>query len=231
MRRSILAVAALCALLATGAAPGPEPRPLDPADGLSAIVRLTRDPAAPGGACSGVLIAPDLVLTAGHCGPGRDAPPRALFVQIGWSGTEHALTLRAAGYDRHPQAPPVDGLTLRNVGTDLALVRLPAPVAPDIARPLPLAAAPPALPTEAVALAGYRNGGPPGPQVTAPCEAAPLVERTLLIACRVVSGNSGGAVLREGAAGWELLALISASGAGTAYAALPGDWVTAALSD
>ncbi|KPP87183.1 MAG: Secreted trypsin-like serine protease [Rhodobacteraceae bacterium HLUCCA08] len=218
--RSILAAALCLAALPVLADPAP-----------SALVRLTRDASAPGGACTGVLIAPDLVLTAGHCGPGRDAPARALFVQIGWDGTGFALTLRAATYDRHPDAPEPRALTARNVGRDLALIRLAEPLPPALATPLPIAADGPALPSEPLTLAGYRNAGPPGPQLSAPCDTAPLIDATLTAACRVVSGNSGGAVLRETPEGWELVAIISASGGGSAYAARPGAWVLQALAE
>lgn len=78
-----------------------------------------------GGGCGGVLVAPDAVLTAGHC---VSPPPRTVAVgglRYDGSDGERRRVVRVA---RHPR---YDGKTLR---FDVAVLRLDAPVAASPAK-------------------------------------------------------------------------------------------------
>ncbi|SFG42895.1 trypsin-like serine protease [Methylobacterium gossipiicola] len=109
-----------------------------------------------GGVCTGVVVAPDAILTAGHC----LAPGLAHRVHYkGADGTpvlaEPAAQAVHPGYD-------AGAITGRRRSVDLALVRLAAPLPAPFAA-LPLSDAMPRA-GEAVTVAGYGVGTPGDPR-------------------------------------------------------------------
>ncbi len=81
--------------------------------------------ASPSGACSGVAIAPDLVLTAAHCiGSGR---PYAISAP-GEPTTKKAWALQIFRHRTYSAAPRIDAEP--RIGADLALLKLAADISP-----------------------------------------------------------------------------------------------------
>jgi protease YdgD len=211
----------LVLLLAAGAA-GAE----GTGDVPAAIGRISYGPMVlPGAAiCTGTLVAPDLVLTAGHCLGAGD--PGAVRFAVGLDATgARALrrgreVLRAAG----PVLPGAAGLA-----GDVALLRLDRPVPAAAAAPLAMADVVPQTPPGLATTAGYRRDAPdaaPDPWLCA----IRLREAGILgLGCPAVSGNSGAPLLqREEGGDWRVVAVMVAAvpeGAGgrvRSVAAVPG---------
>jgi len=103
--------------------------------GWEAVGRLDH---AAGAFCTGVLVAPDLVLTAAHClfdGQGQRVDPRGLTFRAGLS--EGAAIAEVAGRRAviHEGYRPGEGDALARLGADAALVQLAEPIPAGVAAP------------------------------------------------------------------------------------------------
>jgi protease YdgD len=193
-----------------------------------AIGRISHSAALrPGAAiCTGTLVAPDLVLTAGHCLGAGD--PGEMRFALGADVTgARALRRGAAVYRRQgPPAPgpapePVAGLAM-----DLALIRLGTAVPADVARPLAVGSPGPGP----AVMPGYRRDAPLAAPVPTDCAVVWQAGAVLGLGCPAVSGQSGAPVLQPGPGGdWQVVAVTVAAvterhGAGQlrSLAVLPG---------
>jgi hypothetical protein len=198
-----------------------------------AVVRgqVTRDPnglrqsgvrveSSLGELCSGVLIAPDLVLTAAHC-----VVDRASYRVVAVDRAFRPRTTRTVAVAVHPTFVP--GTTPRTQpGTDLALMRLERPMGPDFT-PLDPRRAGRVGTGEAVTLAGFgivaegqrrsartlrqTNLISVGPlqvanQVLVAVDPEFMAARSGAGACR---GDSGGPILAASGGGYQLLGIVS----------------------
>jgi protease YdgD len=183
-----------------------------------AVGQITYGSNPPGAAiCTGTLVAPDLVLTAGHCVAGSaDKPmdPADIRFAAGWSDGQAA----AISVGREVIRSGVKGLP-----GDTALLRLATPIAPDAAVPLGMA--------EGAELEGsfttvaYRRDAPERPVVDSGCTLIEAAPPLLGLGCTVVSGNSGAPVLVWRSGAWQVVAVMvaqsRASGAIRAIAVIP----------
>jgi hypothetical protein len=177
----------------------------DPAEGAigqSLVMVLAEG----GGACSGVVVAPRVVLTAGHClsrrkqiriyAPSPDAP----------AGAPHLIAPSASAV--HPGYVP-NAAGTRHRSVDLALIRLPEPLpAPFIPAPLDMGQAPDAGETVVVAGDGLAQEGAASSSGKPRSVSLPVIEpygrgAILLWAAApngtgagACEGDSGGAMLR-----------------------------------
>ena len=167
--------------------------------------------------CTGVLVAPDLVLTASHCVRDAAETPEDIRFDAGWSagspsgrrqGAEVILISKVV-------APELSGLV-----EDVALVVLEAAFPPDAFPPLPLADAA----SGPFTLIAFDRTAPDQPRIARTCVPLANPPGLLALGCAVVSGNSGAPLLERDGNGWRVVAVMVASAKGwpvRSWAVLP----------
>jgi V8-like Glu-specific endopeptidase len=161
--------------------------------------------------CTGVLVEPDLAVTAGHCvaGLGASAAAEVTF-RLGQSREGSLAVRHGLAISRVPAEP---GSAAAQIGQDRARVRLDAPVPDGLVSPLSPAAAPPVA-DSTVAILGYRRDAPDAPEVKTTCRVRVVDGALFGLDCPAVSGYSGGPVLTETAEGWRLAGVMVAQARG-----------------
>lgn len=183
------------------------------------------------GACTGALVAPDLVLTAAHCVShkvtGPATPGKVQFV-AGWLKGEYVAhrtgsALIFAGGDESPTGELAD---------DAALIRLSEPIPRDLIAPLPLTDLTMAEPP--FTLLGYRRDRPHALSHQPDCHPMGRQGTLLSLSCPVVAGTSGAPVLSETSDGWHIVAVMVAkwnNGAVQSLAVVPDEGLREAIAD
>jgi hypothetical protein len=179
-------------------------------EGPAAIGRISYGPLSPlrGAAiCTGVLVAPDLVLTAGHCVRGAVDAPETIRFDAGWSaGRPSGQRVGSAVHLAQGSDDP-EGAGLE---TDVALVVLDRALPTDGFPPLEIAD-PDGGPFTMVA---FDRSAPGQPRPVVLCRPLAKPPRLLALDCPVVSGNSGAPLLRPDGDGWQVVGVMVASAKG-----------------
>ncbi len=162
----------------------------------------------PGAAiCTGVLVAPDLVLTAAHCVRDAVQRPEAIRFDAGWSGTYSAGQRQGAAVILAGEAPEPG---VAGLATDVALVVLDQAYPRSGFPPLPLAA-----PAHGpFTLIGFDRTAPDRPMMPAICRSVATLANLIALDCAVRSGNSGAPLLQRHGDDWTVVATIVASAEG-----------------
>lgn len=175
---------------------------------LAGVGRLTFDGR---GGCTGVLIAPDLVLTAGHClaNPnGRKKDALTVEFETGRYPGQPARVVSGAASEVHPLWFGETRETVRVIGHDIALLRLAAPLDDDVA---PLRIGAPAREGERLMIASWFGKDARRARERF-CVAVEARDPVAILGCRVDGGESGAPVLRLTDAGPEVVAIVSSRG-------------------
>lgn len=191
------------------------------ADGLPpAVGRISYGavPAAGAAICSGVLVAPDLVLTAAHCVREGVESPETIWFSAGWSvGAMPPVQRQGAEVILLPAGASAG---LEQLLQDVALVVLETPLPAATYPPLPVGAAI----DGPLTLAAFDRSAPhraPTPALCVPLATPPGL---LGLDCPVVSGNSGAPLMQRDGRSWQVVAVMVASARGggvRSWAVLP----------
>ncbi|EKE44744.1 hypothetical protein OCGS_1127 [Oceaniovalibus guishaninsula JLT2003] len=164
------------------------------------------------GFCTGVLIAPDLVLTAAHCihdrATGIDVAARDIAFSAGLrDGVAVAVRQGATvGIAAEYRVPDADRwAVLRN---DVALVRLASPIPAAVAAPF-VAGLPPAR-NSAVALVSYGRDREGAPSWQRRCRTLDQREGIVAVSCDATHGSSGAPILDMSGRRGRIVSLVSA---------------------
>ena len=204
------------------------PIPSDERANWIAVGQLSRKGQNSKGICTGTLIAPDRVITAAHCVASRAGypfAPQSITFIAGRNGDDAAAKRRVAQIIIHPAYVVTEGVA--KASYDVAVLVLEKPIPSGRVQPYPLSTRP--IFGGTLTVLGYQNRNPGILNGRSDCQIIEAQPAYMGLSCNVISGNSGGPVLRRIGEDWFLVGVVTskvghAGGPGLALAARIGNW-------
>lgn len=164
------------------------------------------------GFCTGAMIAPDLVLTAGHCLFDKETGARFQPEQIQFlAGWRNGRAIAYRGVKRaiaHPEFVYGGHDDLERVPYDLALVQLDQPIRlPAVA---PYRTGPMPVDGEAVGVVSYAQDRSEAPSIQKVCHVLGQQDAALILTCDVDFGSSGSPIFEISGGMARIVSVISA---------------------
>lgn len=164
------------------------------------------------GMCTGALIAPDVVLTAGHClfdsRTGSQVDPTTIEFLAGWRNGRASAARQVRGAVVHPDYVYNGPTGNDTVAVDLAVLKLNSPINRPTIQPFPTGKRP--RKGASVGVVSYARDRADSPSIQEECHVLARRQGTLVLSCDADFGTSGAPIFSDIAGEPKIVSVVSA---------------------